>query len=267
MPNLTRTLKAQELGALGTGNSSAATARKWMRASRFEFRWRLVIMLVIFAGCFAASAWQSNGHLGYLWILITTWMSKLDRFTNETNSLILKVAVSALVVVSAALRTWAAAYLDSSVVQAGAVQTELVVAAGPYAYMRNPLYLGTILLALSLAPMNGPGEGLALVVLVVLFAMRLIRREELELAAVQGREYLQYKSAVPALFPKLPNRAVIIGAARPQWRQAFLGEIFPWVMAAGVIGYAVTFRAEWLGRAALIGLGLSFVVRALRGLR
>lgn len=239
-------------------------AVKWMRASEFEFRWRFFILLAIFGGCFWASAWQSHGHLGYLWILIIAWMSKLNRLTNEANSLILKVVVSVLAVAAATVRTWAAAYLDSSVVQARGVETDRVVAAGPYAYVRNPLYLGTVLLALSLAPMNGPWEALALVVLVMLFVLRLIRREESVLAAVQGQKYLLYKATVPGLLPRFGRGGAEKGDARPRWTQALLGEIFPWVMAVGVIGYAVTFESMWLGRTALIGLGLSFIVRALK---
>ena len=234
-----------------------------MRASAFEFRWRFFILLIIFWGCFWASSVESHGHLGYFWILLTAWMSKLDRLSNETNSLILKTFVCTLVVVAAGIRTWAAAYLHTSVVQDRTVQSGRVVAAGPYAYLRNPLYAATILLALALAPMNGPLEALALVLMTTLFELRLIGREELELTAAQGETYSAYKAAVPSLLPRFTHSQVVKGNARPQWGQAFLGEALFWAMVVGVVLYSVTFRSDWLVRAALIGLGLNFIFRGL----
>ena len=55
------------------------------------------------------------------------------------------------VVAAAALRTWATAYLRSGVVHDGAVHAEALVADGPYRRVRNPLYVGGLLLAVGYA--------------------------------------------------------------------------------------------------------------------
>src|SRR5205823_5831012 len=54
-------------------------------------------------------------------------------------------------VLAALIRTWATAYLDTSVVHDSQLQTEALVASGPYRYVRNPLYLGGLLLAVGFA--------------------------------------------------------------------------------------------------------------------
>jgi protein-S-isoprenylcysteine O-methyltransferase Ste14 len=47
----------------------------------------------------------------------------------------------------ALVRSWAEAYLHSSVVHDSELHTERLMADGPYRYVRNPLHLGLILLA------------------------------------------------------------------------------------------------------------------------
>lgn len=232
-----------------------------MKATRFEFRWRFFIIGVIFWICFFWSGQSSHGHLGYLWIQLAAWMSQADKLSNDTNSTILKIAVSGFVVIAAILRTWAAAYLHSSVVHDDRVHADRVVSVGPYAYLRNPLYLATILLTLALAPMNSPWPALVLVVVMVLFMLRLIAREEADLTAIQGESYLRYKRTVPSLLPLGRRGEVMATPLQAQWGQAILGELWFWGFAAAVIAYAFTFSMLWLARISLVGLGLYFIMR------
>jgi protein-S-isoprenylcysteine O-methyltransferase Ste14 len=227
------------------------------KASPLEFRLRFLILGLIFAGCFWVSGYESRGHFGYLWILITSWLSRIDGLSNDTNALVVKVVVSALVLLAAALRTWATAYFDAR------THSATVIAVGPYAYLRNPLYLATILLAFALAPLNGPWEALTLVVLITVFTLRLIGREEEDLAAAQGAEYLRYRAAVPSLWPWLRREAVELTRARPQWAQALVGELWFWGCAGAVITYAATFRMDLFYRILLISLGVYFIVRGM----
>ena len=48
------------------------------------------------------------------------------------------------------LRTWAAAYLHSDVVHDLKLHSEKLVADGPYRFMRNPLYLGSLMLTIGI---------------------------------------------------------------------------------------------------------------------
>src|SRR5262249_5627718 len=54
----------------------------------------------------------------------------------------------------AALRTWAAAWLRAEVVHDRALHAERLVAEGPYRHVRNPLYVGLMLLVVGLLPMT-----------------------------------------------------------------------------------------------------------------
>jgi len=108
---------------------------------------------------------------------------------------------AAVLATAAFLRTWASSYLRAEVVYAASVRTEPLVADGPYRRVRNPLYLGNVLLAAGLGlMMNRIGCPVAIVATVVL-CYRLILREEAELGAIQGKPYQAYRDAVPRLWP------------------------------------------------------------------
>jgi len=145
-----------------------------------------------------------------------------------------------LIFVGAALRTWASAYLRSKIVKDAALHTDLLVADGPYRYVRHPLYLGTFLLAVGLAPTASQLGSIVMVLGIMILLVRLIGREEAALALAQGARYDAYRAAVPSLWPALWPQ-VPAGDARPQWRQAVVGELMMWAFALGAGLFAATF--------------------------
>jgi protein-S-isoprenylcysteine O-methyltransferase Ste14 len=170
--------------------------------------------------------------------------------------------LSALVATLAAgIRSWAEAYLPSSVVHDSKLHSDRLVADGPYRHLRNPLYLGTILLALAIGTMASRLGFLVLGAGMWLFTYRLILREEDNLLQSQGESYRRYLEAVPRLLPSLRPR-VPAGAARPNWRDGLTGEIFMWGCATGMVAFTATLRIQWFW----VFLGAGFAVYFLQHL-
>jgi len=75
---------------------------------------------------------------------------------------------------------------------------------GPYAWVRNPIYLGNILAAWGLATMTGNLTFVIFLVVTLAFLFRLISQaEESFLEERFGEEYSRYKSLVPSFIPSL----------------------------------------------------------------
>ncbi len=124
------------------------------------------------------------------------------------------------------LRAWAAAHAGRHT-RSARVEAERLVTTGPYAHVRNPIYLGTILLALGTVLSLG-NRLLAMaggVILVGLYA-NLIPAEEAYLKEKFPQEYDAYRRKVGRLIPKVrPWRRVKTAtvdwhAARGEWRVA-----------------------------------------------
>ena len=97
-----------------------------------------------------------------------------------------------------AIRGWGAGHL---------VKNECLTVTGPYAHLRHPLYLGTILVALGFSAMLGGWPGMVgLAVLMPWFFLHYLpRKEQVEgerLRARYGKDWERYRSAVPALWPR-----------------------------------------------------------------
>lgn len=107
-----------------------------------------------------------------------------------------------LVLAGLALRAWAAGcaghHTRKSAIQAPKLATD-----GPYAYVRNPIYLGSILLGVGMVGLVGDLRllPLAAVVFAGLYAT-LIPAEEAFLSRQFGEEYARYRQAVPRLLPR-----------------------------------------------------------------
>jgi protein-S-isoprenylcysteine O-methyltransferase Ste14 len=101
-----------------------------------------------------------------------------------------------------ALRAYASGYVTKN--------TELTTT-GPYAYTRNPLYLGSMLIAFGFAvAAHSWWTALALAVLFALIYFPTIRSEEAFLRG-QFSEYEEYAKRVPRLVPRLTPAATILG--------------------------------------------------------
>lgn len=93
-----------------------------------------------------------------------------------------------------ALRAWAAGHL---------AKNERLATGGPYAYTRNPLYLGTLLVAAGLTlAARRPELGLLAGALFVLAYLPAIEQEEQHLRKLFA-EYADYARRTPMLWPRL----------------------------------------------------------------
>lgn len=91
------------------------------------------------------------------------------------------------------LRFWAAGHIDK-----GKALTQ----GGPYAMTRNPLYLGSFLMALGII-LGGQGYWLLpfFAIFFAAFYIPVMKAEADHLQSVYGREFVAYSRRVPAFFP------------------------------------------------------------------
>ena len=249
-----------------------------MQASAVEYRHRYLLHGLIYAVCFAAPwavllpvpyrapmwAFVQNGST---WFQVANALSKplYQNFAFDWNAVLVVMIV--LAVIGAALRLWGASYLGASTVQRGGMVGDSVIADGPYRFVRNPLYLGTVLHTLALALLMRPDAGLLCLVLITLLQFRLIFREEPYLLERLGEPYAAYLSQVPRFIPSMRPRTAK-GASRPLWSQGVLSEVY-------MIGTAITLASVGWSRGfawessvlrvvqgIVISLGVSVVARA-----
>lgn len=149
-----------------------------------------------------------------------------------------------MVTLGAFIRSWAESYLHSSIVHDRALHGEQLVADGPYRYVRNPLYLGNMFLAVGLGFLASRIGFLVISVGMLLIVYRLILREEALLLETQGEGYRRYFAAVPRLIPALAPR-VPAASAKRNWLDGFTGEIFMWGGAAAMAVFTLTRSLRW----------------------
>ena len=100
-----------------------------------------------------------------------------------------------LAVIGEAARLWAAGHIE---------KTQRLATGGPYAHSRNPLYLGTLLMAGGVAvAAASPWAVAGLVLYLAVFYPALIRSEAAFLRAKFGAAYDEWSRDVPLLLPRL----------------------------------------------------------------
>jgi protein-S-isoprenylcysteine O-methyltransferase Ste14 len=237
------------------------TWKSLLMASNLEFRYRFWIIAAIFWVGFSLYAidHKNSGHA------LAQSLGHLHGATNSSldNRLIFGVA-ALIAILASAIRTWGTAYLRPEVMVSMRLHSARLVADGPYRFVRNPLYLGNILIALAMGLM---ASRLGLAVLVVgnaIFVYRLILREEANLEATQGDSYRAYCAAVSRLIPALRPRVPTAGGVPDFWA-GLLGELFFWTFTASLVVFAVTMNQSlyyWvLGSALLVYLISLFAIK------
>ena len=117
-----------------------------------------------------------------------------------------------------------------------------LVTSGPYAHMRNPLYLGNIAIYLGYALASGALFPYLPMLVLLYFSFQyalIVALEEKTLAELFGEEYAEYCRKVPRLWPRLTVRT---GNAQPdcplsealtQESRTLQGFFIAWLLLAG----------------------------------
>jgi len=104
-----------------------------------------------------------------------------------------------IAVCGAGIRTWAAGHIDKG---------RVLARSGPYAFTRNPLYLGSLVMAIGVIV---AGQVYWLLLPFVLFYLTVyypvMRAEEQELLGGYGEEFKEYAGKVPLFFPRFTTPA------------------------------------------------------------
>ena len=104
-----------------------------------------------------------------------------------------------LVLLGEALRLWATGHLNKN---------EALTVTGPYAFLRHPLYVGTLVVVAGFTMMASSAWSLALFAVFLLFFFGYYmpykgRIEGARLERLYGDDFRRYSSAVPTLVPRL----------------------------------------------------------------
>lgn len=129
----------------------------------------------------------------------------------------------ALSILVAAFRVWAAGFIGSTA-RAGETHADVLITAGPYAYVRNPMYLTALALGLLFGVMSGLWYSVLIWVAAYTFVYsQAIPYEEEFLRKKFGREYEEYCNRVPRLIPNLEGYDRSAGVF--SLREAVLNEV------------------------------------------
>ncbi|HUB28162.1 MAG TPA: isoprenylcysteine carboxylmethyltransferase family protein [Terracidiphilus sp.] len=235
-----------------------------MRATAIEFRLRMPINAVIIVLGFWApwiEVFGIGSRISLLeWLALEVSRARLLTFTFATPAVIIAAALVAGF--AAVLRVWGTAYLGPGTVTSAHMKAEHVMAAGPYRFVRNPLYLGVWGMVAGMSIVMPPSGALVSLLLVTVFLLRLIFGEEAFLSAKLGAPYQAYLARVPRLLPSL-RTGISPSDAKPDWVRGVLSELLPIGVFLAIAVVSWSYDNRLVGRVILISLGVSMVVRAL----
>lgn len=185
-------------------------------------------------------------RLGSVWLFVPVYLLLAQ------PSVPLLLAGLALAAVGGFIRAWAA----------GAIRKNKTLSThGPYAFTRNPLYLGTFFIGLGFAV--AAGHVLFVVGFLLFFAViygRTMRKEERRLEGLFGEDYRTYAEHVPRFVPRLPSWSEVIGEAGPG-RVAVDPEMRPADLRGAFHFGRYLANREYQ---AILGIGVMFLALALK---
>lgn len=133
-----------------------------------------------------------------------------------------------VIVLGESIRLWGVAIAGSETRTTGPVGGTYLITRGPFSYVRNPLYVGNILIYVGVGIMsNAVFPWLALIALIYFFWQYslIVNLEEEHLREKFGEEYKRYCESVPRFFP-LPRRYQQGEHAQPEldWKRGIISE-------------------------------------------
>jgi len=122
---------------------------------------------------------------------------------STVNSLIIGFAIA---LVGELIRFWGVSWTGSETRTTGGVGGTFLIISGPFAYVRNPLYVGNILIYLGLGIMSFalfPYLQIGAIFFFLIQYYYIVREEENFLKEKFKEKYEDFRNHVPAFFPRL----------------------------------------------------------------
>lgn len=235
-----------------------------MKATKFEFRFRLaIIFLIYFLGFWAP--WEhylGSGQVSTTWLELSGAIASAHWLSLENATILVTIIALLCAITGATSRVWGTAYLGTAVVHDKSMHGSEVKAAGPYRYLRNPLYVGSFIFSIAVSLLMPPTGAIFFLLAQALFYFRLILAEEAYLTTQQGEAYLVYKQKVPRLLGSL-RAGVPSSTAKPQWLTSVLAESYSVGFTLCFATLAWRYNALLLTRCLIICFGASLLIRAI----
>jgi protein-S-isoprenylcysteine O-methyltransferase Ste14 len=171
------------------------------------------------------------------------WLSPVPFFSKGHR--LAQSAAIAFALMGLALRAWASGCAGGHT-RTAAIEAPRLVTDGPFAHMRNPIYVGTICLGFGIAGLIGDPRAflLAAVAFLILY-MAIVPAEEEFLGRQFGADYARYRAEVPRFLPRLrpwPGRV----KHTFHW-PAVRGELVIALWAIGIY-LAILMEEEWIDK-------------------
>jgi protein-S-isoprenylcysteine O-methyltransferase Ste14 len=205
--------------------------------------------------------WSTSSH-GTLWLTASTLLARTGVISLAAASLTVTLLGLLCLLTASILRVWGTAYLGPGTMRGATMMGNRLVAAGPYQYLRNPLYLGILFLSLATSLLMPPDGAVFFLLGISGFLLFLIHGEEAFLTQQLGQPYLEYRRDVPRLIPSFAHRTANT-LQHPHWLRAVTNELYPTGFTLCFALFAWRYNARFLVRCLLICYGLSLVVRAI----
>lgn len=200
----------------------------------------------IFAGV-GVRIFHRRMHVGLSAVLLATLVYRPRDFFGA-HATAATLASLLLVLAGLALRAWAAGCAGGHTRRA-TIEAPRLATGGPFAHVRNPIYLASVILGVGMVGLLADPWMLALCVAVFVFLYTaIVPAEERFLHGQFGDAYARYCTHVPRLLPRL--RRWSEAEQRPFERAAIVGEVRLAILLvaiyAGLRG-AAWWRERWLG--------------------
>lgn len=239
-----------------------------MRTTALEYRLRFPLQaLILLLGFW--SFWEPWLGLSEksTWLTFSAALAQAGWLGFRAATVVLLVVATLFAALGAWFRVWAAAYPAVSVAKSTSMDGEVLLAAGPFRYTRNPSNLGTLFHTFGLALLMPPAGAILAIAGIWIFQVRSAFAKEALLETQFGRLYGEYKERVPRFLPssrpRVPCDGVAEQGARGQWGQACLRQIYFFGVVTTMLCFGWDFNVTPLLQGVLISLGAGIIAQAL----
>jgi protein-S-isoprenylcysteine O-methyltransferase Ste14 len=234
-----------------------------MKATKIEFRLRMVIMAIIITLGFSApwiEAWGIGTRIPLL-MGLPLEVSRLGLVSFSVAMPLTILLAAAIAAKGVVCRVWGAAFLGPATVIHANMKGDALVAGGPYRYVRNPLYIGLWAMTGALAFLMPVSGALFVLIAVPVFLLRLTLGEEAFLAGELGQPYQEYLSAVPRLIPRLRTTLPPSGP-KPQRLRAVFSELASIGVFLAMAVFSWSYDLRLMEKVIVVSFGVSLLARA-----